>query len=194
MDMQLLVTVFQSFTALISVLALLLWFLPIARLDRFRQDLFEIRDELFDYAASGNIGFDDPAYRLLRQLMNGFIRYAHQITFFRIVVTSIMWMTFEGKPKSEWADKLEGALKCVKNEQVRKDLNEFHNRVCSLVSRRIVTGSPFLLAVVILGTIVALCHVGLKSLKSTIGIVAAKTTFRVIDARSLEEEAARAAA
>jgi hypothetical protein len=43
-------------------------------LDRFRQDVFGLRDELWDFAASGQISFDDPAYRLLRQLMNGFIR------------------------------------------------------------------------------------------------------------------------
>jgi hypothetical protein len=38
---------------------------------------------MFDYAADGNISFNDPAYALLRKSMNGFIRYAHTLTFFR---------------------------------------------------------------------------------------------------------------
>src|SRR5271163_2245134 len=63
---------------------------PYARLDGFRQDMFAIRDELFDYAADGNISFDHPAYTLLREQMNGFIRYGHDLTVFRFVMMSLV--------------------------------------------------------------------------------------------------------
>ncbi len=194
MDIQTLATVFQSLTTLIAILVLLLWFWPAARLDQFRQGMFEIRDELFDYGASGRIKFDDPAYRLLRQLMNGFIRYAHQLTFFRVLMMSLMWMNLEDKPKMEWSEKWNNAIKRIESEQVRNDLSEFHNRVCSLVLQRIVTGSPSLLVMVLLAIVVSLCQVGLKSLKDTIRKAVTETTSRVIDAQLLEEQAARAAA
>lgn len=194
MDMQTLAIVFQSLSALIVVLFVLLWMLPAYRLDRFRQEMFEVRDELFDYGASRKIRFDDPAYRLLRQLMNGFIRYAHQLTLFRVLVMSLMWITLKDKPKLEWSEKWRKSLNRIQDEQVRNDLNEFHNRVCSLVLRRIVTSSPILLVVVVLGIITSLCQVGLKSLKDTFRKVVKDTTSRVIDAELLEEEAAKAAA
>ena len=59
---------------------LFLKMIPEMRLDSFRQNMFAIRDELFDFAADGNIAFDHPAYMMLRNQMNGFIRYAHHLT------------------------------------------------------------------------------------------------------------------
>ena len=89
--------------AILSVVLLKLW--RDARLDSFRQELFVLRDELFDYAASGKIAFDDPAYRLLRQMMNGMIRYGHQISFFRFLMTAITVRLIEGDPESVWSTK-----------------------------------------------------------------------------------------
>jgi hypothetical protein len=194
MDMQALAMAFQFFTALAILLVLFLWFLPAFRLDRFRQEMFEIRDELFDYAASGKIRFDNPSYRLLRQLMNGFIRYAHQLTLFRVLVMSFAWATLEEKPKMEWSEKWNRSVQQIESEDVRNDLTQFHLRVCNLVLARIVTGSPFLFAMVVLATVALLCQMGLRSLKDVIVRAIADTTSKVIDPQLLEEQAARAAA
>jgi hypothetical protein len=66
-----------------------LWFLYFFcwrehRIDAYRQRLFGVRDDLFDFAASGGIKFDDPAYTTLRDLSNGLIRFAHRLTFTRV--------------------------------------------------------------------------------------------------------------
>ncbi len=45
------------------------------RVIRLRQDLFEIRDDLFD-AAAALCAFDDPAYREYRAGINAMIRFA----------------------------------------------------------------------------------------------------------------------
>ena len=57
-------------------------------LDVFRQKLFALRDELFDFAADGGIDFSDPAYLELRQDLNGLIRFAHKISMFRLLLAS----------------------------------------------------------------------------------------------------------
>jgi hypothetical protein len=54
-------------------------------LDRLRQKLFAIRDELFDFAADGGIGFGEPVYRELRNDLNGLILFAHKMTFLRLL-------------------------------------------------------------------------------------------------------------
>lgn len=64
--------------------------LPTYRVDSFRQMMFCVRDELFDFAAQGNVSFNDPAYILLRQQMNALIRYGHQLTVFRMVMTYVI--------------------------------------------------------------------------------------------------------
>lgn len=57
------------------------------RNDSLRQKLFALRDELFDYAADGNIDFGDPAYWLLRNFLNGTIRFAHKFSLLRLLMT-----------------------------------------------------------------------------------------------------------
>lgn len=48
------------------------------RLNRFRQELFSLRDELFDIARSGDIAFTHPAYQVLRTTINGTIQFGHK--------------------------------------------------------------------------------------------------------------------
>lgn len=48
--------------------------------DRYRESLFTLRDELFDYMWKKDVPFDLPAYRLMRAFLNGAIRYADAFT------------------------------------------------------------------------------------------------------------------
>jgi hypothetical protein len=54
-------------------------------LDNLRQRLFAIRDSLFDFAADGGISFDDENYRELRADINLLIRFAHKMSFGRVI-------------------------------------------------------------------------------------------------------------
>ncbi len=48
-----------------------------------RQKLFVIRANLFNAALEGKLKFDDPAYELVRQALNGMIRFTHNLSFLR---------------------------------------------------------------------------------------------------------------
>lgn len=59
------------------------------RVDMLRNRLFRLRADLFEAAKAGRLGergFEDAAYVRIRRGLNGFIRYAHQFTIFRLVV------------------------------------------------------------------------------------------------------------
>ncbi|MHB1607407.1 MAG: hypothetical protein ACYCXX_02005 [Acidiferrobacter thiooxydans] len=58
--------------------------------DRTRQDLFRIRDDLFDRAAAGEIGFDVEAYKVTRATLNGMIHYAHELSVLRVLLTAFI--------------------------------------------------------------------------------------------------------
>jgi hypothetical protein len=58
--------------------------------DRTRQDLFRIRDDLFDRAAAGEIGFDMEAYKVTRATLNGMIHYAHELSVLRVLLTALV--------------------------------------------------------------------------------------------------------
>ena len=209
MNIMQLAAVLQSLLCLTLLMPLLLRLWAGARLDSFRQEMFIVRDDLFDYAASGEIGFNDPAYRLLRQLMNGFIRYGHQLTFFRICMGAAQVKILGQEPSINWTTKWEKALSNIKNEEVKKSLEEFHSRTGLCVGKRLILGSPILLAIFVFGGLAITIHTGIRRLgqissKATVAAVAGvlsrisgeatiATVDRVIDFRLIENEAAATA-
>lgn len=56
------------------------WLYRDYRIDKVRQDLFRLRDEIWDICAQQQI-LDRPAHRVLRSRLNGMIRFAHRLTF-----------------------------------------------------------------------------------------------------------------
>ena len=85
----------QLMEALLSLVSLaVVWLLvstawPTHRLASFRQDLFDIRDELFDIGFRQGL-FEHNSYRFLRNRINVSIRFAHKFTTFRLAVILIL--------------------------------------------------------------------------------------------------------
>lgn len=178
-------------TCVVAILAVTVLFkiLPMLRLDCFRQNIFSVRDELFDYAAAGNISFDDPAYILLRRQMNGMIRYGHQLTLFRVLVTWVMREISGENQKFVWHDSWEKALENVKSGDVRHQLKCFHNRSATVATKHLLSGSVVLwcaLAITALFLSVRGAAVGARQLLK----IAARTILAgPMDQRLIEEEA-----
>ena len=59
-----------------------LWFYVrrLTKVDEYRERLFTLRDELFDYMWGNDLPFDDPAYLKLREYLNQGIRLAETFT------------------------------------------------------------------------------------------------------------------
>jgi hypothetical protein len=188
MDAKMLSLLLQSCVCVVFLTVVLLTLWSSARLDDFRQKMFALRDELFDCAADGNIDFDDPAYRLLRQSMNGTIRYAHQLTFFRVCVTMIEIHLTIHKPKSNWVEDWQLALGKIESVEVRARLESFHSRSTQLIVNRLVLGSPFLFALVMCAIPMFVLRTGWLSLET----IAMSTVTRVVNTRMIENEAAAA--
>lgn len=106
------------------------------RLDALRDDLFAIRDNLFLYAAKGNISFNHPAYQQLRFRINVLLRYAHKFTmaglFFAMVTAS--------KRSSEIA-MWEELLETVPSDEAKAKLKEVQLAVSMTLLRHMVTRS-----------------------------------------------------
>lgn len=59
------------------------------RVDLFRFYVFRARDRLFLDADRGVISFDHPAYGMTRQMLNGMIRFGHEISLWRAIVMAL---------------------------------------------------------------------------------------------------------
>jgi hypothetical protein len=80
-------TAVSTTVSLLGLWVLFFWLYRDYRVDLFRQRMFTLRDELFEYAAAGNIAFDAPAYGLMRDMLNGYIRFAHRLNLVLVTLT-----------------------------------------------------------------------------------------------------------
>jgi hypothetical protein len=120
---------------------------PEYRVDAFRHRLFKLRAELFDYASSGAISFDHPAYGLLRLRMNDSIRFAHRFTSLQLlfVLTFNKHTPHAVEPLRRWQQ----AVSMVESEDARKRLIEFSDEMTQLLVWHLVTGSVVLLVALV---------------------------------------------
>ncbi len=134
-----------------------LWFLVFKlvgeyRLDSLRDRLFAIRERLFDYAADGHISFDHPAYTKLRMRINSLIRFGYRLTFTRFAM-GVLFITWKNAPYDreillEW----ENAVKELPSA-VQAELNSISDETLVLVVRHLVTGSPVMMAILVVSSV-----------------------------------------
>lgn len=112
--------------------------------DYTRQELFKLRDRLFDYAADGNIAFDDEAYKTTRTMINGVIRFTHSIT-----LTHWLMMTFFSSDEHRNYEKQFSAQFAVAISKLNQDQQKMVKDVLVdthlLIANHLLKTSPLLL-------------------------------------------------
>jgi len=163
--------------------------LPTVRLDSFRQKMFAVRDELFDYAHSGQVSFDDPAYVLLRRQMNALIRFGHQITVFRMMLTGAAALICECGPHQSWEEAWEPALANVKSEKARADLQAFYSRAVNTAVKHLLLGSPMLWLGMLLATVFLICRGAALGVRQLLKAAAKEVLVGPLNQKHIEDEA-----
>jgi len=113
------------------------------RIDRFRNNLFGFRDDLFNLAVAGEIEFQNPAYVQLRDLLNGMIRFAHRANSYNVFLA----VRFRGDIPEEatlyhrWKTSLEKLP-----PKTAEKLEKIHERMLLTVTSQIISGSVCLSA------------------------------------------------
>lgn len=159
------------------------WLYRDYRIDRFRHQVFVLRDSLFDAAADGLIPFDHPAYRLLRTLMNGHLRFAHKLTLWQPVILFILDKV-RGPLLSKgiaFEDDYSSAIHDLDANTVSK-LNDYRSKLEMLALRHIFLSIPefFILALPI--GLVSLAYAIVKGImQKTIDVASAAVETRVTD-------------
>lgn len=128
-------------------------------LDIVRQNLFSIRDQLFDLAAEGKhgLGFDSPVYGAFREQLNHRIRYAHRVSSFHIWITSFIALLFG----SRFRDDLAGAasiaevlIRDLDNHELRGALMGLQDRANRQLVYYVALTSPVLLSLCLVSGVV----------------------------------------
>ncbi|MGH9605811.1 MAG: hypothetical protein ACRD3N_08935 [Terracidiphilus sp.] len=115
--------------------AYFLWTIGIRklRLDVLRENLFELRFQLFHLGMSGELPFDDDAYRAVEILLNGLLRFGHRISFLTYLLSQIE--TARAKKDKDYVDvSAQIALKIARvdpetQKKIRTILEKAHSAV-----------------------------------------------------------------
>ncbi len=155
------------------------WLYQQYRIDKVRYELFKIRDELFDYATTGKISFNDPAYTMLRQTLNGMIRFAHRTNILTLFI--LHFVNFK-KPEIAFRKKFQEELKRLDRTN-QETLSAYLWEMDECMVKHIIKSS--LIVMSILAPLVAFLIVfkGLENLKKII-------ISKFPDISDLENEAA----
>lgn len=111
--------------AMLSVVSLaIVWFLvsnawPSYRLAAFRQDLFDVRDVLFDVGSARPELFKHPSYRMLRNRINITIRFGHKFTTTRFAITMLLLKKRKISVTEDWLPTLQGLPKDAQTNLLR---------------------------------------------------------------------------
>lgn len=126
--------------SLIGITYLVFWKIRMLAEDWFRDQVFQLRDDLFDRAADGLISFDSPAYGLLRMTMNGYIRFCHKLSLLQIIISILVSTNSENKNgifRRNWEEVTKGL-----DNKTLKELEEYKKNMEILVIKYILFSSP----------------------------------------------------
>jgi hypothetical protein len=115
------------------------------RIDAFREQVFSLRNRMFMYVAENNVGFDNPAYLILRNRMNVVLRYAHEFTMARFLsFIACRPRTIADTQMQTW----ERALEAFPSDRHREKFQEYRLILAFATFQLIVYRSFFLYLIV----------------------------------------------
>lgn len=141
----------EFFTYLTLIWIGFFWLYKGFALDSFRQRMFELRDQLFDDAASGLISFEHPAYGMLRATMNGFIRFGHRLNFLEMLI-SFMFVSrkdIDDIQKYSFDEKYEFFTNGL-DEKTKKRLDYYRYQMIFIVASHLLKTSILLMALTVI--------------------------------------------
>lgn len=174
-----------SLIGILSLLAVWHWGLKRYFLDRFRQNIFLIRSEMFDYAAGGNIDFSHPAYGIARNLMNGYIRFAHRIDFLPMLVLFLFTKKETEKASQEFKKKLEDSISLLAPD-TQKEMRKYLKRTEDESSKYLLLSSLPLFAVLLIPVLITILLIELLGDLSKL-INRLRTKLRLMDSLAFSE-------
>ena len=145
MDTHILAQIIVFFLSLGGFWLLYHWLYKDYAVDKIRQEMFSLRDDLFVEAAKGLIDFNHPAYTTLRRMMNGGIRFAHRINLLDILLLALQ-IRISSPHLKDSTYSFEARMDNVSAElpsETKKRLKYYRNQIDRMLMLHIVRTSPF---------------------------------------------------
>ncbi len=143
-------------------------------LDSFRNRIFILRDELFDFCLKHDSKFDTSEYLRLRDLMNSALRFAHKSSVTDLILVQVFIPNFKQLAIKEEKN-IERIFQAIKDKKSKEFYEDLRFRFNYEIVRYFIISSPILFFVFIWILFVSAIHYGLKqSLKVTVNFLSKK--------------------
>jgi len=170
----------QSLISLVFLLGLMVLYNQY-RVDRLRDQLFALRDKLFDEARSGRVRFDSEGYRVARAVCNGMVRFAHEISIADFLAWRLLTPSWLAENSQKAFEQAFSAMSADEREVCRTYLSKMHRCVLEHLA-----SSPFLvLTLVVPVMMVLLTRAGIDGI--AVAAARLKGPFRSLDALAIAE-------
>lgn len=139
------VVILTSLISLAGIWILYFWLYISYRVDSFRDELFSLRDELFDIARDGHIDYNHAAYGMLRSHINTAVKKGHKVSFTHFLVSKIF--SYNDKAKAAYMESYNERWESAIDEldiETRNKLLEIRRRVITAILFQLVLTSSFL--------------------------------------------------
>ncbi|WP_243350899.1 hypothetical protein [Stenotrophomonas acidaminiphila] len=177
------ITVTASVFAALCVLALghlVFNIYPHSAIAMARHNLFNLRDELFALAEEGKLDFKSPGYKAMRMMINGLIKYAHDVSLTQIFITQFI-TKIRGQQRPSHAD-WDRAIAKLSDEE-KEHVQRIYRMAMVHMIRLLVTKSVLLSMLFILGCLV---RAGVLCTKSVFATAASAVRRRKVISEQVE--------
>ncbi len=106
-------------------------------IDVTRQQLFELRDRLFDMACRGELDRSSETYKVIREMFNSSLRFIHRIGLFQFLAV----MLWNGKEIRENAVAASKVIANIEDESVREEVQRLVDRMSAYMFLQLVKRS-----------------------------------------------------
>lgn len=156
------ITITASIIAALLVLALghvAFTIYPQSAIAMARHNLFNLRDELFDLGAQGKLNFKSPGYKATRQLINGLIKYAHDVSLMQIFTTKLIMKARKQRITSvkDW----EKAIDALSKEE-REYVDDIYRKAMVHMVRLLITKSVLLTSALAVFLVLGGCVIAMQ--------------------------------
>ncbi|MEE9610423.1 MAG: hypothetical protein V3W19_04185 [Desulfatiglandales bacterium] len=138
-------------------------------IDVTRQQLFELRNEVFDMIGLQGLSREDDAYQLVRAMFNSSIRFVHKLNLLHALFIVTMVRFTKKMPVEGYAEKVKNTIYQIENKETRDRLWHILGQMHLILAWHLVRVSPVVLIITIVVGLVSMSISSINKIREKFG-------------------------
>ncbi len=176
MDTQLIFSISTVVTFAIAF-ALVYWFWQQYIIDVTRQQLFELRDYVFDMASDGLLERDSEPYQVVREMLNSSIRSAHKLNLIHVLFMPLVVKNLRKEPILDYAKQVKEKVNRIPDTETKNQVWTVLRQMHLILFWHLIRVSPLLLMASIVWLLLAFSIRTIQGIRDRFGDIMNGVTY-----------------